>query len=370
MPSALGSGHATGETLPGGSAAADPDLALALALPLAVRRRWPVAVAATVALALQVQVAVGGGLHFGSFVAVLTAAWVAGRWATGWGRVCGGAALLLVGIVAATLADLVETPGEALIPSFYVAAATGAGRVVHVLATQAEDLRRLNEALARERDASVRLAVATERMRLSRDLHDSVAHTLMVTVVQSEVAVAALPDDPEAARAAVRRVGDAGRRGLADLRSTLRVLRSPGEGSGGGTLAELPVLAGVLTDSGLDVAVDLVGDPGTVPEALSRDLFRVVREALTNVVKHSGASSARVTLACRPDRVDLEVRDPGPVASGERVTDGHRLPRPRRDGGPIVTAPGTGSRRPVSCSPTDRPPPGSSCSPPSTRTSW
>ncbi len=300
-------------------------IALGLALPLAMRRRLPMTTAAVVGAVLVAQVVVGGSLHFGAFLAVLVTAFAVGRWTIGFRRFLLGAALILAGVLGATIESVVSAPGETIIPLFYVGAAATLGQVVRRLAEQAERLTRLNTALARERDTSARLAVAAERMRLSRELHDSVAHTLTVTVVQAEAAEAALAEHPERARDGLRRIQDAGRRGLADLRGTLRVLRSPAE-PGGGSLRDLTALTTLLAESGIEVAVQVGADVDALPEELSTDLFRIVQESLTNVVRHSAATTATVTIDRSPEgALSLLVTDPGPALASELPPGGHGL---------------------------------------------
>jgi len=319
-----------------------------LAGPLVARRLHPLLAGALVALALPVQDALGGSLAFASFVAVLVATYSLGRCAPP-RPAAAGAATVLLGIVVAMRDALPDDLPELVFPFFYVSAATVLGGVVRRLTTQAAELRRLNEALARERDATARLAVATERMRLARDLHDVVAHTLTVAVVQAESCEEAIGDDPERARAAAREVQEAGRRGLADLRSMVRVLRdadSPPDDPG---LAELETLAAVLAGAGLEVAVRREGDLGAVPGEVGRQLFRVVQEALTNVVKHSAASSAVVDVRGTGDEVEVSVQDPGPALGSALPSGGHGLAGmvERLDpyGGAVDAAPdGTGFR--------------------------
>lgn len=288
---------------------------LALGAPLAVRHTRPLLAAALVAVALPLQDALGGSLSFATFLAVLVAAYGLGRCAP-FPRSALGAGVMLGGIVVAMRDSVPEDTVELIFPLFYVTATTALGAVVRRLSTQASDLRRLNEALARERDATARLAVATERIRLARDLHDVVAHTLTVAVVQAEACEEAIGPDPERARVAAREVQQAGRRGLSDLRSMVRVLRDSAGPSGDPGLAEVGTLAAVMAGAGLDVTVRSHGALAAVPVEAGEQLFRVVQEALTNVVKHSAATSAVVEVAVTEAEVAVTVADPGPALGG------------------------------------------------------
>lgn len=284
-----------------------------LAAPLLLRVARPLWAAASIAGAIVVQDALGGSLGFASFVAVLLTAYSGGRHLPH-RRATLVVAVLLTGVVIAMRSSLPQDAEELVFPLFYVSITTVIGGVVRRLARQAADLTRLNVALAAERDATARLAVAQERLRLARDLHDVVAHTLTVVVVQSENAEEALDgEDPARASTAVRAVQEAGRRGLAELRSMVRVLREPGAPDAESGLGEIEALATVMAGAGLDVVVRREGNLGDVPPAMGRDLARVAQEALTNVVKHSAAGEAVVRLVGDDGHVTLVVEDSGPA---------------------------------------------------------
>ena len=309
-------------------AGSDPGLALTsalLALPLLWRRRWPLAVAVVVAAALPVQVALGGSLGFGSFCAILFAAFAVGCHTRGWPPAVAGTVVVLGGAFMATLDGLRESPSDAVFPLFYLGAAALLGRVVRHLAAQAEDLRRLNTALGRERENAERLAVATERMRLARELHDVVAHTMTVMVIQAAAAEESLDGDPAAARRSLARIAEAGRGGLSDLRSLVRVLRSSDENPLPPGLSDLDALAAVLADGGLEASVERVGALDDVPSEVGAVLFRVVQESLTNVLKHSSARTVSVRLSREAESVAVSVVDPGPVAETAGLPGGHGL---------------------------------------------
>ncbi len=293
-----------------------------LAVPLLLRIEHPLWAATLVAGALVVQDALGGSLGFASFVAVLLVSYSGGRHLPP-RRAVLVVGVLLVGVLVAMRASLPRDADELVFPLFYISITTIVGSVVRHLARQAAALTRLNAALAAERDATARLAVARERLRVARDLHDVVAHTLTVVVVQSENAEQALEgDDPTRALAAVRAVQESGRRGLADLRSMVRVLREPDAPEAEPGLAEIEALAAVMADAGLDIVVRREGDLGDVPPVLGRELARVAQEALTNVVKHSAAGEALVRLIGDDGHVILVVEDPGPALASELPSGG------------------------------------------------
>lgn len=299
---------------------------LALALPLAVRRRWPLVTCAAVGAAAFVQVAIGDSLHFGAFLAALVAVFAAARWVPAWPTSLAGLLVVLVAAIGASLLVLVpESPIDVLFPVFYIGGTFALGRVVRTLSEQAHRLRALNAALARERDTQARLSVATERLRLSRELHDVVAHRIMLMVIQAEAGEGVVDGDPTAARQAFHRIQEAGRQGLDDLRGLVRMLREDTSGTTTPRLADLDAMAAVLGEAGLEVELERRGELDDVDPALQETMFRVVQEGLTNVLKHSAADRASVVVAGGPDGLSVEVHDPGPVAINGRGGGGHGL---------------------------------------------
>lgn len=285
--------------------------ALLLSLPLVVSIRWPLAAVALLVAALNVQVLLGGSLHFGSFLAVLFTAYALGR-RSAWVRVAIGLPLLVLGLLIALRPSWATDVGYILFPLTYASAAAALGAIVRRLNLQAEGLRALNSALAREKEVTARLAIATERVRISRELHDSIAHSLTVVALQAQDCEDAIGTDDERARRASRSVADVARAGLSDLRSTIRLLRDENPSATGPGLEQLPVLASVVEDSGLAAEVRITGDPESVPPEIGAVLFRVAQEGLTNVLRHSAATTAVVTLDVSNEATTLSVADPGP----------------------------------------------------------
>lgn len=304
---------------------------LATALPLAVRRTRPVLTAALVGLALVLQVVVGGSLHFGSFLAALIAMFSVARYVASVRSSALGGALLAAGGLGASSPGFREAPADVVFPLFYFGATWALGRGVRVLEERSARLRELNEVLARDRETSAQLAVAEERIRLARELHDVVAHTVMVMVWQAEAAEELLgrADAARGAGEAVRSIQDAGRRGLADLRSLVGVLREDPEAPvTTPRLDDLHALAGLMSRSGLRVELDVDVPDRTresLPAELEPALYRVVQECLTNVVRHSQATRAQVCVHGAPGRVRVTVRDEGPRRAEPRPGSGHGI---------------------------------------------
>lgn len=156
--------------------------------------------------------------------------------------------------------------------------------------------------------------LADERLRIARDLHDVLAHTLTVVGIQGGVAAENLDEDPERAREAVDLVDAASRDAMADLRSTISLLRDdaghtdPHPAPG---LAQLPDLLDGVHASGLGATLAVHGDPVGLRNSVDVTAYRVVQEALTNVLRHAAARSVTVDVWHCADAVAIEVRDDG-----------------------------------------------------------
>jgi signal transduction histidine kinase len=181
--------------------------------------------------------------------------------------------------------------------------------------------------LARDRERAAADAVAEERARIARELHDVVAHAIGVMVVQAGAARTVVDRDPAAAKDAIAQVERVGRDGLAEMRRLIGVLtdadtaaaRAPQPG-----LAALDELLSTVRSAGLAVEVVRVGPQRPLPAGADLAAYRVIQEALTNVLKHAGPAHARVSLAYDEERLVIDVEDDG---IGPAPTDdaGHGL---------------------------------------------
>ncbi|MFD8595166.1 sensor histidine kinase [Kitasatospora sp. NPDC059646] len=213
-------------------------------------------------------------------------------------------------------------------------AALGAGGV-WVFATGVRNLRERNarlaeltERLRQEQELRARHAVVEERVRIARELHDVVAHHLSALAVQAGLAGYVFDSDPPAAKAALASIGATSREALEEMRSLLRVLRLAPDADEDGPYLPAPGLDRLdeLVDrsraAGLDVRVAVSGRPRPLAPGADLCAYRVLQEALTNVLKHAGAAArVDVALRYRADRLDAEVGDDG--AGGRPVA---RLP--------------------------------------------
>ena len=210
-------------------------------------------------------------------------------------------------------------------------------------------LRERAERLEREREERARLAVAEERSRIARELHDVVAHHVSVMVVQAGAARRVAASDPTSARAAMAAVESAGRTALSEMRRMLEALRQDDPDlEPEPSLAQVDSLVARVRAAGLPVELQVAGDRPDVPAGVDLAAFRIVQEALTNVVKHAGQATASVRIAYATDRVEVEVTDDGRGAaahlgeeSGGRGLVGMRE-RAVLYGGTVETGPRTG----------------------------
>ena len=183
-------------------------------------------------------------------------------------------------------------------------------------------IRSQREAMARAvaaREEETLRKVGEERLRIARELHDVVAHTMVAINVQAGVAAHLIDADPEQARSALRDIKATSGEALRDLRATLGVLRGDDDaaplGPSGG-LGDLDELAGALRAAGVEVRLD-VGELGPVPASVHAAGYRIVQESLTNVLRHARATRARVRVAREGDEVQVEVTDDGLGGGGD-----------------------------------------------------
>ncbi len=191
-----------------------------------------------------------------------------------------------------------------------------AGDIVRVRRRYRQRLELESRRRAAEQEGRVR---AEERLRLSRDVHDVVSHSLSVIAVRSGVARLLLDEQPGEARVALATIETASRSALDDLRQLLRRIRDPGaeeETAALPTLGDLPALVGRLRDSGLDLSYRCLGEPRTYSTAVELSAYRIAQEALTNVVKHAPGARASVTVTRGEAELTIAVTDDGASAAG------------------------------------------------------
>jgi signal transduction histidine kinase len=215
---------------------------------------------------------------------------------------------------AQTTGDLVFIPSDLVFIPLRFVVAWVAGYALRERAEQAEAAEERATRAEREREAAARVAVAEERARIARELHDIVAHAMSVMVLQVGAVRHKLPQTLEEDSEALRRVEQAGRTALAEMRRLLGAMRRDGDGLDLGPQPGLDGLDSLLENvgrAGLPVRLHVDGDPVPVPRAIDLSAYRIVQEGLTNSLKHARASQADVTVRYRPDELEVEVVDNG-----------------------------------------------------------
>jgi signal transduction histidine kinase len=183
--------------------------------------------------------------------------------------------------------------------------------------------------LERAREELARTAVVEERLRIARELHDVVAHSMSIIAVQSGVGAHVLDSQPEEARKALAAVEATSRQALTEMRRLLGVLRQEAEPSGSLApspgLAEVDALAAEVARAGPRVEVRIEGTRPELPLGLDLSAYRIVQEALTNVVRYTGPATARVRIRYGADDVEIEVVDDGRGGRTPEPGDGHGI---------------------------------------------
>jgi len=290
-----------------------------LVLPIIARRWFPFAPAAHWLLAAGIAFVDWRLIPFAIsiFVVGLVAAFLLGNLrdpvqaGIGLALVIGGPATVVYKIPGHTTAMLIFIPLE-----FTIAWVGGFALRERVEQAEAAEVR---ASLAeRERDAAARIAVAEERVRIARELHDIVAHAVSVMVLQVGAVRHKLPEAMADDSDALRGVEQVGRTALAEMRGLLAAMRRDGEEA---ELIPQPGLDGLdalleeIGRAGLPVQLHVDGEPAALPRGIDLSAYRIVQEGLTNALKHARASNAEVTVRYRPDELHIEVRDNGEGSS-------------------------------------------------------
>ncbi len=326
---------------PGAELARAVPAALVAGVGIGLRRRIPVVGFLLVAAGLPLVVVVAPGFDNASvsFVVVyITAHYSVGRWAAGREAVLG--AVLVVGsMVVFGLGDAAANDvgldevslGSIAFAIMFVGGPWAAGLAIRLRKERETALGAENRRLESEQEERARRAVAEERSRIARELHDVVSHAISVTVLQARGARRVLDDDPASVRRALDAIEATNTSALGDMRRLLAVLRDTEPTGGGPDHAPLPSLANLeqliaqVQHSGLPVSLSVAGAPASVPPGVDLSAYRIVQEALTNVLKHSTGASARVELAYDVDELGVTVTDDGAASTNGTTGAGHGL---------------------------------------------
>jgi signal transduction histidine kinase len=318
---AFGRNHSNGNHPPGGSLWVLIPLTVPIFLPFFWRRRYPFAAPAAIYLYCAGLSFFEGSLvtfTFGIFMAVLAAAFLMGmlrdrsQSVSGLGIALGAAAIVVHN-------DPHQSWGDFLFISILFSIVWLAGNALSAKLSQYREAEERAARLEREREERARAAVAEERARIARELHDVVGHSVSVMTVQASGVRRLLRPDQEREREALLIVEQTGREALAEMRRLVGVLRRPEEAP---ALAPQPSLRHVeklvdhVRESGLDVDLRVEGEPGTLPASVDLAGYRLVQEGLTNTVKHAKAHKAEVLVRYRGDEVEVVVSDDGNGVGG------------------------------------------------------
>ena len=229
----------------------------------------------------------------------------------------------LVGLAIALGSILVDQPADFVVMGPLLAAAWIVGRLVRSHALQARRLVELTGVLEREQAENARLAIAHERVRIARELHDVVAHSVSVIVVQAGAERLTLGEERPATREVLRGIERTGREALVEMRRLVGVLRRGDdelELAPQPTLARLDELVEHLRQAGLSVELTVEGEPAELAPGVDVSAHRIVQEALTNTLKHAGPARASVLVRYGRRLLELEVADDG---AGEPPFEGN-----------------------------------------------
>ncbi|HEV2779248.1 MAG TPA: sensor histidine kinase [Actinophytocola sp.] len=319
---------------------------VALTAPLVVRRRFPLAVLIVIsALFIGAQVR-----HVGDntvqavvlFLVIYTAGgWIRNRVVARWARIAvitvmfGWLGLALVHYLAEPAPPFADAAGplDPLLASVlysivvnlvFLLGAYFFGNMAWLSARRQAELERRAEQLRESQEQNLRGAVVAERVRIARDLHDVVAHHVSVMGIQAAAARRVLDTDRELSRDALRTVEQTARSAIGELRGLLGVLRAEDADGPAEThlsapgLDQLTELVSAARSAGLEVDHGVYGDPRPLPQGVALSAYRVVQEALTNVVKHSGAHRADVRVRYLESALEVEITDDGRGAAARR----------------------------------------------------
>ncbi|MER6786054.1 sensor histidine kinase [Streptomyces sp. NPDC000658] len=315
------------------SVAAMLALQAGLVVPLLWRRRAPVAAFGVIAAVFVLQWSLGVALRadIALFIALYSLALHGRLRQLPWACAAMAGAMALVAVRASPAVSV----WDALF--FLLSTATAAlalGLVVRIRRAQLAGLRERAARLETERDQRSRLATATERTRVAREMHDIVGHNLSVIITLADAGAYAADVAPERGKEALRLIGDTGRQALGELRRVLGVLREAADGSPGGPelspqpgIADLDALCATVRAAGPEVVYRTSGDVEALDGGVQLTVYRIVQEALTNTMKHA-ADGARVHLAVAVAgaRLSIRVQDTGPAARpGPPNEEGHGL---------------------------------------------
>jgi signal transduction histidine kinase len=284
--------------------------ALLMTVPLAWRRRAPLLVVSVVMAALAAQALLltpGAPYPDSELVPLLVSVYSVAAHGERWAPLVGLAISFAAGLVWVGVDDF-------FLPLVAFGGAWLAGRLVQKRQLYADALEERTRVLEREREANAGMAAAEERVRLARELHDVVGHSVSVMVVQAGAERLALGEERPDTREVLLAIERTGREALAEMSRLLGLLRKKDEGlalAPRPSLAQVDALVQTVRDAGVPVELSVEGEPRTLPAGVDVSAYRILQEALTNVVKHAGPARASVVVRYGGRAVEVQVSDDG-----------------------------------------------------------
>lgn len=274
---------------------------------------------------IQVYLVVPVAFFFGQFIPIVLITYAVAVYGRRPTQAIAGLPLAILGVTAITMAvPSISNLDNYLFQAVVLLFTWSVGFAIGTRLRRTDELTRRAAELETERTRLVN----EERGRLARELHDIVAHSVSIIAVQAEAGETLLPDDPERASEAFRSIQAASRQSLVELRRLLGLLRDDGapaalEPQPG--LGELEALITQVRSAGLEVDLRVEGTPSALDPGVELSVYRVVQEALTNALRHSGADRTTVMVRYLPDEIELEVSDDGDGTGTNGSSDGHGL---------------------------------------------
>ena len=303
-------------------------LGLLITLPVAFRRVAPVTTLAVVLTGfVTAEQLYGVADATGSpFAALLLALYSAGAYADRRGRWISGG--MLGAFLLAFVFDSATPIGDFFFIGGIMFGVWGAAIVVNSRQRLASELALRTVELEHEREEKARLAVAEERARIARELHDVVAHNLSVMIVQAGAERREVAEERPETAEVLETIEQTGRQAMAEMRRLLGMLRRSDDElalAPQPSVEHLETLVAQVRDAGMPVELSVEGERRPLPSGVDLSAYRIVQEALTNALKHAGPASARVTVRYGRDELDIEVVDDGRAAPNGNGAGGHGL---------------------------------------------
>jgi signal transduction histidine kinase len=302
--------------------------ALGTTLPLLWRRRAPLVVLAVVIACVGVaDTAYNIADNMSSpFAGLLVATYASGAYTSRRdGRIA--AAIIAVALVLMAVSIGEDVVGDMFFIGGILYAVWGAATIVRSRQEIAAALAARTVELEHEREENAKLAVAEERARIARELHDVVAHNLSIMVVQAGAERRAIGDDRPQTSEVLETIEDTGRAAMAEMRRLLGMLRRSDDElalAPQPSLRYLDDLVGQVREAGMPVDLRIEGTPRPIAPGIDLSAYRIVQEALTNALKHAGPARARVTVRYGENELDIEIADDG-AGGADAAPGGHGL---------------------------------------------